>query len=158
MLTVRKATGKDAESILRLAKELYSELGHRLSIGDHESVPFCKAILESGEYVVFLSDGPQGYPNGIITLSEGLSIYAGGKFGVIREFYVIPEMRSTGVGKALLEKAKEFGRRSGWKRIEVTPPDKGKWSRTYDFYIREGFAEIGPRLKLENLDVRPTSG
>ena len=88
----------------------------------------------------------------MITLSEGLSIYAGGKFGVIREFYVIPEMRSTGVGKALLEKAKEFGRESGWKRIEVTPPDKGKWPRIYNFYTSESFKEIGPRLKLENQD------
>ena len=56
-------------------------------------------------------------------------------------------MRSNGAGKALLEKAKEFGRRRDWKRIEVTPPDKGKWIRTYSFYIKEGFREIGPCLK-----------
>ena len=149
MLNIRKATAEDAETILMLAKGLFSEIGHQLQVGDQQSLLFCKNILESGEYVVFLSNGPQGYANGIITLSEGLSIYAGGKFGVIREFYIIPEMRSTGVGKALLEKAKEFGRRNGWKRIEVTPPDKVKWPRTHNFYVREGFREIGPRLKLE---------
>ena len=65
-------------------------------------------------------------------------------------------MRSNGAGEALIEKAKEFGRRHNWKRIEVTPPDKGKWLRTYNFYIREGFGEIGPRLKLENLDEGPS--
>jgi GNAT superfamily N-acetyltransferase len=108
--------------------------------------------LESGEYVAFLSNSPQGYANGIITLSEGLSIYAGGKFGVIREFYVIPEIRSTGVGKELLERAKEFGKKNGWNRIEVTLPDKVKWPRTFNFYIREGFKEIGPRFKLESLN------
>ena len=158
MFTVRKATVEDGETILGLAKGLFSELGHRLPIGDHEPVPFCKSILESGEYVVFISDDHQRRASGIITLSEGLSIYAGGKFGVIREFYVIPEMRSIGTGRALLKEAKEFGRRSGWKRIEVTPPDKVKWPRPYNFYMREGFGEIGPRLKLEKLDAGPTSG
>lgn len=152
MLTIRKGTVDDAETILRLAKLLFSELGHQLPMGDQQSILFCKTILQSDEYVVFLSDDPRGYAKGTITLSEGLSIYAGGKFGVIREFYVVPEMRSMGVGKALLEKVKKFGRRKGWKRIEVTPPDKMKWSRTYNFYIREGFGEIGPRLKLEKLD------
>jgi GNAT superfamily N-acetyltransferase len=149
MFNIRKATIKDAESILRLAKEMFYDLGHQLKGDDQQSLLFCKKILKSGEYVVFLSTGPQEYANGIITLSEGLSIYAGGKFGVIREFYIIPEMRSTGVGKALLEKAKEFGRKNGWKRIEVTSPEKRKWPRTHKFYVREGFREIGPRLTLE---------
>jgi GNAT superfamily N-acetyltransferase len=152
MLSIRKATVEDTETILRLAKGLFSELGHSLPVDNQQSLLFCKTILESGEYVVFLSNYSQGHSNGIITLSEGLSIYACGKFGVIREFYVIPEMRSTGVGKALLEKAKEYGRSNMWKRIEVTPPDKMKWPLTYKFYSREGFSEIGPRLKLESLN------
>jgi len=152
MLTIRKATVEDAEGILRLAKCLFSELGHKLPMNDQQSVHFCRDILTSGECRVFLSDGAQGDVNGVITLSEGLSIYAAGRFGVIREFYVVPDMRYRGIGKALLEKAKELGRAEGWKRIEVTPPDKVKWYRAYDFYVREGFGEIGPRLKLENLN------
>ena len=151
MFKIRKATGKDAETVLRLAKELFYDLGHQMKVDDQQDLLFCKKILKSGKYVVFLSIGPQDYANGIITLSEGLSIYAGGRFGVIREFYIIPEMRSKGLGKALLEKAKEFGRKNGWKRIEVTPPDKTKWRRAYRFYVREGFKEIGPRIKFENL-------
>jgi len=151
MFKIRKATGKDAETVLRLAKELFYDLGHQMKVDDQQDLLFCKKILKSGKYVVFLSIGPQDYANGIITLSEGLSIYAGGRFGVIREFYIIPEMRSKGLGKALLEKAKEFGRKNEWKRIEVTPPDKTKWRRSYRFYVREGFKEIGPRIKFENL-------
>lgn len=116
MFTVRRATGDDAEIILALAIGLFSELGHRLPVDDHKSVLLCKTILGNGEYVAFISDNHHGQACGIITLSEGISIYAGGKFGIIREFYVIPEMRSNGVGKALLEKAKEFGRRRGLKR------------------------------------------
>ena len=152
MLNVRMATREDAETVCKFAEELFSELGHTLPLDGKQSGLYCQAILESGEYVVFLSLGPHGRANGIITLSEGISIYAGGKFGVIREFYVLPEERSTGVGKALLEKAKEFGRGKGWKRIEVTPPGKVKWPRTYNFYMQSGFKEIGPGLKLEDLN------
>ncbi len=151
MFNIRKATAKDAETVLRLTKELFYDLGHQMKVDDQQALLFCKKILKSGKYVAFLSIGPQDYANGIITLSEGLSIYAGGKFGVIREFYIIPEMRSKGLGKALLEKAKEFGRINGWKRIELTPPDKMKWRRAYRFYVREGFKEIGTRIKFENL-------
>ncbi len=95
----------------------------------------------------------KGLVAGILTLSEGISIYSGGRFGVIREFYVVTNMRSRGIGKALLEKAKEFSQNKGWKRIEVTPPSKEKHLRTYAFYAREGFREIGPRLKYEDLNT-----
>ena len=158
MFTIRRATGEDAEVIITLTIGLFSELDHRLPLDEYESVLFCKTVLENGVYVAYISYNHEGHASGIITLSEGISIYAGGKFGVIQEFYVIPEMRSNGIGKALIEKAKKYGRRNEWKRIEVTPPDKGKRRRTYNFYIREGFGEIGPRLKLENLDAQPTSG
>ena len=153
-LTIRRALIEDAETVSRLTKELFSELGHTPPVADlNQSVAFCKNILEKDEYVAFLAVGSKGSAEGIITLSEGVAIYAGGRFGVIREFYVVPEMRSRGVGKALWEKAKEFTRSKGWRRLEVTPPPKEKHGRTYSFYLREGFCEVGPRLKYENLYV-----
>lgn len=151
-LTIRRALIEDVETVSRLTKELFSELGHTPPIADlNQSVAFCKNILEKDEYVAFLAVGSKGLAVGIPTLSEGIAIYAGGRFGVIREVYVVPEMRSRGVGKALWEKAKEFARSKGWRRLEVTPPPKEKHGRTYSFYMREGFCEVGSRLKYENL-------
>lgn len=151
-LTIRKVLIEDAETVSRLVGELFFELGHTPPIADlKQSVAFCKDMLEKDEYVVFLAVNSKGVAEGILTVSVGVSIYAGGRFGVIREFYVVPEMRSRGVGKALWERAKEFSRSKGWKRIEVTPPSKAEHTRTYDFYAREGFREIGPRLKYEDL-------
>ena len=150
--TIRKAVIGDAEAVSRLTRELFAELGHIPPISDfNQSVAFCKDIFENDEYVVLLALDSKGLVAGILTLSEGISIYAGGTFGVIREFYVVPKMRSKGVGKALLEKAKEVSQNKGWKRIEVTLPSKEKHFRTYTFYAKEGFCEIGPRLKYENL-------
>jgi GNAT superfamily N-acetyltransferase len=150
-MTIRRATEQDAPSVLRLVKRLFDDLHHQLPIDDGELLSFCKGILREGAYVVFLSETFEGSATGVLTLSESRSIYAGGAFGIIQEFYVIPEMRSRGLGKELLKRASEYGRDAGWKRIEVTPPDKSKWPRTYSFYGRELFKEIGPRMKLENL-------
>ena len=151
-MTIRRAFHKDAETVSKLTRELFAELGHQAPIADlKKSVVFCQDILEKDDYLAFLAVEPNGFADGIITLSEGISIYAGGRFGVIREFYVVPEMRSKGVGKALLEKTKETAKSKGWRRIEVTPPSKDKWTRTYNFYAGEGFKEIGPRLKYENV-------
>jgi GNAT superfamily N-acetyltransferase len=150
--TIRKAVIGDAETVSRLVEELFAELGHiPLVTGFNQSVAFSKDILQNDEYVVLLAIDSKGLAAGVLTLSEGISIYAGGKFGVIREFYVVPKMRSKGIGKALFEKAKEFSQNKGWKRVEVTLPSKEKHFRTYTFYTREGFREIGPRLKYEDL-------
>jgi GNAT superfamily N-acetyltransferase len=116
-LTIRKAVVGDAETVSRLVKELFAELGHIPPLADfNQSVAFCKDIPENDEYVVLLATNSKMLVAGILTLSEGISIYAGGRFGVIREFYVVPNMRSKGIGKALLEKAKEYEHKNGWKR------------------------------------------
>jgi GNAT superfamily N-acetyltransferase len=153
MATIRRASIGDVDVVIILSKQLFAELGHPFPFSENDHlISFCKNLLKKGDYVVFLSFDYQNSACGMITLNEALSIYAGGNFGVIREFYVIPEIRSSGIGKALLSAAKEFGRSKGWTRIEVTPPHKDKWIRTYNFYMKEGFIEIGPRLKLENLN------
>jgi GNAT superfamily N-acetyltransferase len=154
-MTIREGEIDDAATIAKLARDLFRELGHSPPLADlDESLALCRDLLKNGDYVAFLSENSQGTANGVLTMSEGVSIYAGGRFGVIREFYVVPEMRSSGIGKALFEKAKEFSRCRGWKRIEATPPSKNEHLGTYRFYAREGFCEIGPRLKYEQLHAQ----
>lgn len=85
---------------------------------------------------------------GVLTVSESIALYAGGYIGVLNELYVLPEFRSAGVGKMLLDFAKEVGESRGWKRLEVTTPG-AEFERTVRFYGREGFHQIGPRMKYE---------
>jgi len=56
-------------------------------------------------------------------------------------------VRSRGVGAALLERAKQKSVERRWGRLEVGAPRQPQWSRTSDFYQREGFQLIGPRLR-----------
>ena len=152
MATIRRGTTEDIDSLLRLSKMLFVEIGHQFPITDNNGAKtLCKNLLENENYIIFFASDSNNTPCGIITLNEGSSVYAGGKFGIIREFYVNEKNRSSGIGKSLLHRAMEFAQSKGWKRLEVTPPHKEKWKRIYNFYIREGFIEIGPRLKFENM-------
>ena len=45
--------------------------------------------MDNENYAVFIASDSQNSAYGFITLNEGSSIYAGGKFGVILELYVI---------------------------------------------------------------------
>lgn len=85
---------------------------------------------------------------GVITLVESLSLSAGGRYGVINELFVVPDYRSEGVGKMLLDFAKEVGEQRGWKRLELTTPGD-EFDKTLRFYEREGFWKIGPRYKFQ---------
>lgn len=86
-------------------------------------------------------------PVGLLMLNECAAIYAGGRFGEISELYVEPEFRSDGVAAKLIEDAVRLGQGRNWNRLEVGAPDQPVWKRTFDFYLRNGFAEVGPRLR-----------
>lgn len=86
-------------------------------------------------------------PVGLMVLNECTTIYAGGRFGEISELYVRPDMRSRGIAPHLLAAALSAGQTPGWKRLEVGAPEQPKWERTLNFYLRNGFQEVGPRLR-----------
>ena len=147
-MKIIKAEKQHSESIIRLVTELISELvGKRFVIDGSEAVEFIERSIDKGEYFAFLALDEKQNSLGIITVGGSGAVYAGGAFGVIHEFYIVPEMRSSGIGNQLIEKVKETAIVMGWKRLEVGAPPYPQWERTKSFYLREGFTEIGPRLK-----------
>ena len=71
-----------------------------------------------------------------------------GAFGVITELYVIPEKRSAGVAKLLVDATTALGRERSWSRVKVGAPHQPAWERSLKFHLRDGFIEVGPRLQL----------
>jgi hypothetical protein len=98
MIIIRKASIENVDVVIKLSQQLFDELGHPFPFSENDRlISFCKNLLKNKDYIVFLSFDSKNSACGMITLSEALSIYAGGNFVVIREFYVIPEMRSSGI-------------------------------------------------------------
>jgi GNAT superfamily N-acetyltransferase len=52
-------------------------------------------------------------------ISESASIYAAGLFGVITELYVVPEKRSAGIAKLLIDATVALGRERWLFRVDT---------------------------------------
>jgi len=149
-IRIERLTVQDAltvfDWVLRLLQELGSE-GDDLGSLDEKKV--LQGWREAGErFQVFAAKTSSGQIVGVMTVVETFAIYANGNYGIINEMYTTPEFRSAGVGAMLVDAAKEYGRKRGWERIDVTAPESQGWERTRHFYESQGFAFTGPKLKF----------
>ncbi len=148
MIQIIRGLEEDADVIRQLISELLAELDTETSSPVVTKTELANWMRDNS-YIVFIAkDRKDRKPIGVITLVETRSIYANGVFGSIQELYVKPTFRSKQIGKKLLDNAILYGREHNWKRIEVCAPDKTDWMRSYLFYVKNGFVEIGPRLKF----------
>lgn len=147
MTVVRRVDASDAAVVARLVDALLVELSGSSSRYEERLATAQRLLAAGGRIIGFLAVEAH-HPLGVIMISESASIYAGGAFGVITEFYVIPEKRSAGVAKLLIDATAELGRQRSWSRIEVGAPHQPAWERSLKFYLRNGFVEVGPRLQL----------
>jgi len=128
-----------------LLAALFEEVGHTPDADEIAAI--FHEIEADDRHSTLLALDDDGDVVGILTLSQTISIYAGGYIGVLNELYVVPNYRSEGVGKILLDAAKALAEERGWKRLEVTTPGE-EYAKTLRFYEREGFMAIGPRYKF----------
>jgi GNAT superfamily N-acetyltransferase len=148
-VVVRQAGAKEFERVGHLVYELLTELYPDAGYKRNVFVDTAGTLLTGSEGVwSFLAKTPDNRDVGVVTLNECAAIYAGGRFGEISEFYVLPDFRSKGVGALLIEAAVTFGHERGWPHIAVGAPSVPTWQRTVDFYLTYGFDEVGPRLEL----------
>jgi GNAT superfamily N-acetyltransferase len=146
---IKRAELKDSYSIVILVQSLLSELHKKdVDLNLECSVEVCSRIIANDDNRIFIALDKEKVI-GVITVVQSMAIYAGGRFGIINEFYVLPEYRSCGVGNLLIEETIKLGKSKEWHRIEVGAPNENNWQRTIDFYIRENFTPIGPRLKKD---------
>ena len=135
-----------------MALALYSELFPG-SYAHGRLKPVVEQVLAQSQDVFFFIASHNGEPVGLMSLNQCTAIYALGTFGEISELYVDPSVRSSGLGRKLIETAVEFAHSRGWTMLEVGAPSVPMWQRTVDFYLRNGFEEVGPRLYRSFVEV-----
>lgn len=144
MLTFRIADEADTHVVSALLADLFEEVGHTLTASEIADIFLHIDSDDLHSTLLALDESEEAV--GVLTIVESIALYAGGRIGVINELYVIPAFRSEGVGKLLLDAAKELAEQRGWERLEVTTPGED-YAKTLRFYEREGFLPIGPRYK-----------
>ncbi|MGY4408618.1 GNAT superfamily N-acetyltransferase [Bradyrhizobium sp. LB7.1] len=149
MVTIREVSVDDATTVTQMVAALLAELeaGHVEAGLDPKLVSDLLAMEDRiTGFLAFTEERPVG----IIMLSESAALFARGTYGIITELYVVPDQRSSGVAMRLIEAAACLGTFKGWGQLEVGAPNQPMWSRSPQsaLYLKAGFAEIGPRLKL----------
>ena len=80
---------------------------------ENETIEHIKDLMDKGIYSIFVAIS-HNKVIGFVAIAKSYALYAQGEFGTITEFYVLPEYRSLGIGKMLLEKSKAFAITQNW--------------------------------------------
>ncbi|KGJ88000.1 GNAT family N-acetyltransferase [Thalassotalea sp. ND16A] len=110
----------------------------------------CHELIRNGHYSAIIGVCDNN-PIAVVTLTETYALYAGGKIGVIQEFYVSPDLRASGVGSMLIEQVQGYGKKQNWSCIELCTPPLPEFERTLKFYQKNGLIPVGGRKMRQSL-------
>jgi GNAT superfamily N-acetyltransferase len=149
-IEIVRAGPLDREVVLDLVERLLADLeGKPAEFAGIDRARVVADLEAAGDrWTAFLArEG--GREVGVLTVTEHVAVYAGGRYGAIDELYVAPGLRSAGVGARLVAAARAHGVARGWRRLDVTAPPGEAWERSVRFYERLGFVFTGPKLRLD---------
>lgn len=153
-----QATPDHAEIIGALVVQLTQEICERtdaqhFDIDLDATIRRCKELISAGHYTAIIGCSDT-IPIAVATIAETYALYAGGKIGVIQEFYVMPKFRRSGVGTLLIEQVRNYGQQRAWSCIELCTPPLPEFERTLHFYQHNGLIPVGGRKMRQNLATK----
>ena len=149
MVKIVEATTHNAVDIAQLTGALLYEImkvtnTKAFEYDEEETIERIKDLMQKGIYSIFVATSHEKII-GFVAIAKSYALYAQGEFGTITEFYILPEYRSLGVGKMLLENAKAFAIAQNWNSLEVTTPPLPFFQRSLEFYEENEFEIRGGR-------------
>ena len=151
-LKIREVT--DADTIAQQLALLYTELFGPSAVLSQPEFDAALAQWSPGHgkppcaHWAFQAIEDSGQVAAFFTLAESFAFFAHGRYGIINELWVNPQLRSQGVGEQVIAFCVNFGRAKGWQRIDVSAPADAQWDRTFAFYQKRGFTFTGRKLKI----------
>ena len=154
-INFRIASAQDAELVGALVVALTSEIceltqAQHFDIDLHGTIKRCRELMTDGHYQAIIGFHEHS-PVAVATMTETYALYAGGKIGVIQEFYVSPEQRALGTGSRLIEQVKQYGVQQDWSCLELCTPPLPEFERTLNFYQKNGLMPVGGRKMRQAL-------
>jgi GNAT superfamily N-acetyltransferase len=133
-LTVRRADLTDAQAIGQLLHDFNSEFDDPTP-GPRALADRVQHLLADGEMTILLG-GTE--PQGLAVLRFRPALWTEALDCYLEELYVVPNRRSQGLGRALMEAAIELARREGAVRMELGTSEGDVAARA--LYERLGFS------------------
>ncbi len=154
-INFKEATIEDAEIIGPLVVALTTEIceltnAQHFDIDLESTIERCCELISAGHYsalIGFINNEPIA----VVTMTETYALYVSGKIGVIQEFYVSPEFRSSGIGSMIIEQVQTFGKKNNWSCMELCTPPLPEFKRTLNFYQKNGLVPVGGRKMRQSL-------
>lgn len=142
---IRRATNEDATDVAQLLHDLNTEYGDPTP-GVAALSERVSELLTSEHIVVLLAGAP---PSGLALFRSRPSLWSTAADVYLEELYVVPERRSEGIGRRLLETAVAAAREAGADHFELTTGEMDTQARglykSFGLTNREG-APDGPRM------------
>ncbi len=148
-VSFREVKPEDSEIIGSLVVELTTEIcektkAQHFDIDLNGTIQRCRELILDGHYSAIIGFH-ENNPIAVATITETYALYAGGKIGVIQEFYVTPTFRESGIGSKLIEQVNSYGKERNWSCIELCTPPLPEFDRTLNFYQKNGLKPVGGR-------------
>jgi GNAT superfamily N-acetyltransferase len=135
--TVRAAAPGEEERLIPLYEWLFAPPGTRPPAWDPKRAAVAlRGAIDSHDAAVLVAEAADGELMGICTVYQDLHSVRFGYRAWVEDLAVHPEHRSRGIGKALLDAAKQWARERGATHLELDTAETRLDSQR--FYEREG--------------------
>jgi GNAT superfamily N-acetyltransferase len=137
-IQIRRASLAD----LRTVAELFD--GYRQFYGQPADFPLAEAFLRdrltNNDSVIFMASDPaSGAGLGFVQLYPSFSSVAARRIWILNDLFVAATSRRTGVGRALLDAARDFGKSTGVKRLVLSTANTNREARA--LYESNGYQQ-----------------
>jgi GNAT superfamily N-acetyltransferase len=136
--TTRLATPDDADEVARLLHDFNREFDTP-SPGVEVLAPRLRRLLAGDETIAILAGTPAV---GLALLTFRPNVWYAGRVALLDELYVVPPLRSQGIGTAIIDRLLTLARDDGVGLVEINVDEADVDAQR--FYERHGFSATEP--------------
>ena len=81
---------------------------------------FIKSRMEMKESIIFISNNADGTLSGFVQLYPSFCSVSTIPMLILYDLFVDPDTRTKGIGRALMNKARQYAQENGFKRLELS--------------------------------------
>ncbi|HET8815007.1 MAG TPA: GNAT family N-acetyltransferase [Solirubrobacterales bacterium] len=146
--SVREAGAGDVEGVADAIESLLVELGGRCPERDELETEVRTQLEDPAGSSVLIAEADGGIV-GVLSASWQRAMHVPGVYATIQDLWVDEAWRSRGVGAELVEAIASQARARDSSRLEVGLPREtfAAIASTESFYRRNGFEQLGPRMR-----------